>query len=303
MLRISRIVFFLFLLVLCAPFLVGEGRVECDVVNSRILNDTVHYCVLLPPGYDKSKIYPVLYFLHGLGDNEQALIHMAFVTNSSPQTKRDFLMVAPEGKRSFFINSTRNTVRYSDFFMQEFIPLIESKYHVRRDRGGRAISGISMGGYGALRFAFAYPAMFSAVSAMSPALITDSPVQINAALHSGLPTEKVISQVFGDPIDLAHWRQNSPFLLARTNEAALRRQAIYFNCGRDDNYGFQKGAEALHRQLLSQGIRHEYHLYPGDHSVNFFAAHLGEMLDFHSRAFAGTGTLTTAAGAGTRPAP
>ena len=65
----------------------------------------------------------------------------------------DFLIVAPEGKRSFFVNSSDGKFRYSDFFLNEFMPYIEHKYRVQAERKSRAITGVSMGGYGALRFA------------------------------------------------------------------------------------------------------------------------------------------------------
>jgi len=61
--------------------------------------------------------------------------------------------------------------------------------------------------------------------------------------------------------------------------------AIYFNCGRSDDLGFDKGAEALDRELKAEKVAHQYHLYPGDHSLEYFLAHLGEVMEFHSKAF------------------
>ena len=84
----------------------------------------------------------------------------------------------------------------------------------------------------------------------------------------------------------AHWNDNSPFLLAKKNAAALRKIAIYFNCGQEDNYGFEKGAAALHEELQKEGVKHEYHAYPGDHSLTYFLSHFTEVMEFHSRAFA-----------------
>ncbi|MGC1373464.1 MAG: hypothetical protein WA824_15110, partial [Candidatus Sulfotelmatobacter sp.] len=66
---------------------------------------------------------------------------------------------------------------------------------------------------------------------------------------------------------------------------ALRRMAIYFNCGNSDNYGFEKGAAALNAQLVREGIEHQYHLYSGDHSYSYFMSHFPEVMEFHSRAF------------------
>lgn len=273
----------------------GQSRVDCGALNSRILHGPVRYCVLLPASYDASAArtperYPVLYFLHGLGDNEQTLVNTGawnLIDNLRQQHKiGDFLIVTPDGKRSFFINSADGKVRYSDFFLREFIPYIEGKYRIRQGREFRAITGMSMGGYGALRFAFAYPQLFSAVSAQSPALVTESPQQLDAALRSGSPLSEMLADVFGNPINVAHWRRNNPFVLAEKNRAGIRKVAIYFNCGRNDDYGFEKGAEALDKQLKAEGIKHEFHLYPGNHSLAYFLTHMGETMEFHSRLFA-----------------
>jgi S-formylglutathione hydrolase FrmB len=273
----------------------AQSRIDCSALNSRILKRVAHYCVYLPAGYDAgvaqhpAKRYPVLYFLHGLGDNEQTLFNgggwTLFDDLRNQHKMGDFLIVAPEGWRSFYINSADGSVLYNDFFLQEFLPHIERKYRVRSGRAGRAISGISMGGYGALRFAFAHPELFSAISAQSAALITESPQQLDAVSKTGAPLAGVLGPVFGSPIDVPHWNANSPFVLARKNAAALKRMAIYFNCGQDDNYGFEKGAAELHEELKKEWVNHEYHSYPGDHSLTYFLSHFDEVMQFHSKAF------------------
>ena len=274
---------------------VAQGRIDCDALNSHILKQVVHYCVYLPADYDAGaaqhppKRYPVLYFLHGLGDNEQTLFNSGgwtLLEDLRNQHKMgDFMIVAPEGKRSFYIDSADGSVRYNEFFLQEFLPQIESKYRIKPGRAGRAISGISMGGYGALRFAFAHPELFSAVSAQSAALITESPQTLDSASRTGAPLGGVLAAVFGKPIDARHWNDNSPFVLAKRNASGLRKLAIYFNCGQDDNYGFEKGAAALHDTLQKDGVKHEYHPYPGDHSFTYFLSHFAEVMEFHSGAF------------------
>ncbi|HUJ95737.1 MAG TPA: alpha/beta hydrolase family protein [Terriglobales bacterium] len=290
MLRVVR--FVIPLIILCAAAH-AESRIDCSSLPSRILKQSVRYCVALPARYDTKNTmrrYPVLYFLHGLGEDEQTLLNTGgwnLIEDLRQQHKiGDFLLAAPEGKQTFYINSAYGSVRYSDFFLQEFIPQIETKYHVRSGRQNRAITGVSMGGYGALRFAFARPELFGAVSAQAAALITQSPEQLDAAEESGMALGKVLQAVFGKPIEVAHWRANDPFLLARKNESRLRDVAIYFNCGQEDDFGFERGAQILHEQLTAEHIKHEYHLYPGDHSMNYFLAHFGEVLEFHSRVFA-----------------
>ncbi len=293
MIRAHRVVFFLILVAGTAA--AGQSRIDCSALNSRILKQVVHYCVYLPAGYDAGatehppRRYPVLYFLHGLGDNEQTLFNSGGWTLLDDLRKQhkmgDFLIVAPEGRRSFYVNSANSSVRYSDFFLQEFLPHIEGKYRIRPGRKGRAISGISMGGYGALRFAFAHPELFSAVSAQSAALITESPKTLDSATRAGSPLLGVLGAVFGKPINVPHWNDNSPFVLAKRNAASLRKVAIYFNCGQDDNYGFEKGAAALHEELQREGIPHEYRAYAGEHSITYFLTHFDEVMEFHSKAF------------------
>jgi putative tributyrin esterase len=293
MIRALRLVSFF--LLMTGVWATAQSRIDCSALNSRILKQVVHYCVYLPAGYDAGatqhppRRYPVLYFLHGLGDNEQTLFKSGGWTLLDDLRNQhrmgDFLIVAPEGRRSFYINSADGSVRYNDFFLQEFIAQIESKYRILPGRSGRAISGISMGGYGALRFGFAHPELFSAVSAQSAALITESPQTLDSASRAGAPLAGVLAPVFGKPINVAHWNENSPFTLAKKNALALRKTAIYFNCGQDDNYGFEKGAAALHEELQKEVVKHEYHPYPGDHSLTYFLSHFDEVMEFHSKAF------------------
>jgi S-formylglutathione hydrolase FrmB len=288
-------IFFLPLFSTCVS---AQSRIDCNALKSTILHDTVHYCVMLPASYDAAiaahppRRYPVLYFLHGLGDNEQTLFKSGgweLMQDLHDQGKmKDYLVVTPEAKASFYINSANGRVRYSDFFIREFIPYIESHYSIRRERSSRAISGISMGGYGALRFAFAHPELFSSVSAQSAALITEPPGKINSSVRSAGQLGRLLTSAFGNPINVAHWNKNSPFVLAKQNRAAIAKLSIYFNCGTEDEFGFEKGAAALDKQLTTEGIKHEFHLYPGNHSAAYFLDHLPEVLMFHSRLFGET---------------
>ena len=288
-----KLSFILASIVISSTLALAQSRIECDVVNSHILNQPIRYCVLLPASYDgataKAARYPVLYFFHGLGQDERTLFDTGgwnLIEDLREQRKiGDFLIVSPEGKRSFFVNSADGKFRYSDFLLQEFLPYIQRHYRTLPGRQNRGLTGVSMGGFGALRLAFAHPELFASVSAQSAALMTDSPQELDAAMRSGGSVGPLLGPVFGSPINIAHWNENNPFVLAKEHAAALRHLAIYFNCGKRDEYRFEKGAAALDRQLTAEGIKHEYHLYPGDHSLTYFVEHMGETLEFNSRAF------------------
>lgn len=266
----------------------ATGRVECNRLPSRILSHPVRYCIVLPPSFDadKTRQFPILYFLHGLGDNEQFFLHSGAWNLTEDMRARgelkDFLIATPDADATFYINSKDGKERYEDFLLLEFFPFIEKRYRVAPGHDHRAIAGISMGGYGALHLAFRHPQLFVSVSAHSAALIERLPAFLGPTPNS--PRAHVLGAVFGNPPDPAFWDRNSPLTLART--ANLNGLKIYFDCGDQDDYGFDAGATALDKILSARRIPHEFHIYPGRHDAAYFAEHLPASLTFASRSFA-----------------
>jgi len=279
------------LLIFAGAAALADSRIECGSLDSKIMHRAVRYCALLPPSYDSDpqKKFAVLYFLHGLGDNEQSLVNTGewnVIENLREKGKiGDFVIVTPEADRTFYVNSYDGRTPYSDFFIKEFMPAVERKYRIRSEAAARGISGISMGGYGALRFAFAYPHLFSSVSAHSAALLPQPVEKLRSTVNASPALNGLLGNVFGKPINSAHWEQNSPYVLARKNAAALRKLRIYFDCGSSDDYGFDSGARALDKELNKQNIKHEFHLNLGNHSLSYFLGQLPISMEFHSRAF------------------
>lgn len=270
------------------PALAATGRVECNSISSKILSRSVPYCIVLPHSFDadKARTFPVLYFLHGLGDNEQFFVHSgAWNLMEDMRDKgelKDFLIATPDARATFYINERDGKERYEDFLLQEFFPYVEKHYRVAAGRANRAISGISMGGYGALYLAFRHPQLFSSVSAHSAALIEKLPNFLAGALPDS-PRARVLGNAFGNPPDPVFWQAHSPIVIART--ANLTGLHIYFDCGDRDDYGFEVGAMALDNILTSRKIVHEFHIYPGRHDAAYFSEHLPASLAFHSRLF------------------
>lgn len=268
----------------------ATGRFECNSQASKVLARSVHYCIVLPPTFDadKARHFPIVYYFHGLGDNEQFFLHSGAWNLAEDLRERgeikDFLIATPDADASFYINSRDGKERYEDFLLQEFFPFIEKRYRVAPGRDHRAIAGISMGGYGALHLAFRHPQLFASVSAHSAALIEKLPVFLGPTLNS--PRARVLGSVFASPPDDAFWQRNSPLTLARTTN--LSGLKIYFDCGDEDDYGFATGATALDKILSARHIPHEFHIYPGRHDAAYFAEHLPASLIFISQAFTDT---------------
>ncbi|HET6144363.1 MAG TPA: alpha/beta hydrolase family protein [Candidatus Acidoferrales bacterium] len=285
-----------FLLVFSALVVSGaraDESVDCRVFRSAILHSAVRYCVFLPASYSlpegKLRKYPVLYLLHGLGGTQQSAVLNGEWTVLQDLRRDhkigDFIVVSPEAWDTFYINSRDGGTRYSDFFISEFLPHIEGTYRIQSTRLTRGITGFSMGGYGALRFAFLRPDLFGSVSAHSAAIERDPPDAVSGMQSPGNFVSGVLGKTFGDPIDKPFWFRNSPYELAKKNATSLKSQRIYFDCGTEDTFGLYVGASEMHKALDSLKIPHEFHLYPGGHGGSYLLQHRDASFEFHWHVF------------------
>jgi len=270
----------------------ASAKSECATISSAILGRSVSYCVAFPPGYEASsnKHYPTLYFLHGLFEDEHSWLDRGGeeiwegLTNQGGLT--NFIVVLPAGGRTFYVNSQDGRDRYEDFFTQELVPEIDRKYRTLAVPGGRGISGVSMGGYGALHLAMRHPDVFGSASAHSAALLPKFP--------DPLPTEgrwgfyaRVLQEPFGSPLNESYFDANNPLTLAEHPDR-FPHLALYFDCGDHDRYGFEEGAELLDRILSRKDFPHTFALRPGGHGWDYLHQYLHFSLEFHSRLFTQT---------------
>ena len=267
-------------------------QVEYKTFQSRLLGRELRYGVYVPPSYSASpaKKYPVLYFLHGLFEDETRW-------SSRGQTDQimnrmiaegkigEFVVAVPFGGTSFYTNLRDGSEKWEDVIVTEFVPIIESAYRVNASRLTRGISGTSMGGYGALKIAMKHPDLFGSASAHSAVLLED----LSAAKVSGGRLQRLqalFDRVYGISKDLTYWDANNPMMLARDTKK-LNGLKLYFDCGTEDEYGFEVGARQLDEMLTKAGYPHEAHLYPGHHGWDYAMQHTNESLLFHWKVFSG----------------
>jgi enterochelin esterase-like enzyme len=263
---------------------------DCRPVPSQILGHPVDVCVALPADYASSapRRFPTLYYLHGLFENEHSWIDrggqeiLQGLVNSGEVG--EFIVVLPDGGKSFYINSFDGRERYEDFFIQELVPWVDHTYRTFASREARGIAGDSMGGYGSLHLGMRHPDIFGSVSAQSAALIDKFP--------NPLPTEgrwgfyaRVLQQPFGSPLNEKYWEANSPLTLAE-NPLGWTNLKLYFDCGNQDRYGFEEGAELLDRILTTKGLPHQFQLREGNHGWSYLTQYMKYPLIFHWRIFA-----------------
>jgi S-formylglutathione hydrolase FrmB len=223
----------------------------------------MRYRVILPAGYNRSSVrYPALYLLHGLyGDYENWSTRTNLVRYADTLS---VIIAMPDAGNSWYANSAANPRdKFEDYVVKDFVTEVDSHYRTIRERYARAIAGLSMGGYGAVKFALKYPGLFTAAGGISAAL--NAPRDLDAK-EPGFRDD--LRKAFGPPGNSAR-NENDVFeLLGRTQGA--QSPYIYLDCGADDMF-VQTNREFVAR-LEERGIAYEYHEMPGAHTWDYWDA-------------------------------
>jgi S-formylglutathione hydrolase FrmB len=263
-----------------------HAEVRSETFRSPSLGQDVSYTVDLPALYGLGeKRYPVVYALHGLFEGpgfwERRGLAAALARLREERTVREFLVVCVDGGNSFFVNGPKGA--FQDLVTRDIVAHVEATYRVLPGRSHRALLGISMGGYGALRIAFAEPAGFVAVATHSAMLLDGPP---DAGGGAGRGQLAAFHAVFGDPIDKTRWEAANPLLLAgRADPKAT--PALYFDCGAEDRYGLAAGQKKLQAALTARQVPYTAELPPGDHGYEFVRSRLETSLRFLDRSLGG----------------
>jgi len=260
------------------------GRVQDNLsLPSDILGGERHYSIYLPPDYDSSsRSYPVLYLLHGAGDNHTGWVQFGEVLPIADQAIKDgkatpMVIAMPDadtGRRGYF-NDITGEWRFEDFFFEEFIPYIESTYRIRGEKRYRAVAGLSMGGGGSLMYALHHPEMFSSAAPLSA---YQGPLTLEEF------RERLGSTDASDAEIEAYFNHHSALWLIE-NMPDEQRNAVrwYIDCGDDDS--LYEGNSLVHIAMREREIRHEYRVRDGGHTWTYWRESLPAVLEFVSQAF------------------
>jgi len=260
-------------------------------IDSKILGKQVKYTIYLPFDYETSnRFYPVVYLLHGLGDNDMGWIQFGeanLIADEAIATREipPMILVTPDGGTSFYINNFDNSVRYEDFFIQEFMPFIEKTYRIRTEKRFRGIAGLSMGGYGTLNYALKYPEKFAACVAFSAAIF--SPESVMQTNKQGW--EQIMKPLFGsykegDARLTAHYKNSNAFdITTSKGKEAYNQLRIMLDCG-DDDFLTDDNCR-LHIHLNKLGIKHEFRMREGIHNWIYWRSGLPVGLKFIGESF------------------
>lgn len=245
------------LLVLAGPL--TAQRVDTVAIFSPSMKREIKNVVILPASYelDKKQEYPVVYLLHGYGNRYDGWLKRTKPTLPVCASALDFIIVCPDGESSWYWDSPENPeIRFETYVSDELIEYIDSHYKTIAKREGRAITGFSMGGHGALWLAFCHADVFGACGSMSGG------VDIRP-----FPDSWEMSRQLGKLSDHPKvWDEHTVVnQLYRIKPGQL---AIIIDCGTEDF--FYKVNQNLHEKLLAEKIPHDYISRPGAHTHSYW---------------------------------
>ena len=273
-------------LVLTTNIITAQSKVFDNLkMESKILKMERKFAVYLPPDYEtSSRSYPVLYLLHGLGDDQTGWIQYGEVKKIADNSIKNgdatpMIIVMPDANtgRVGYFNIPSQRWMYEDFFFEELMPYVESKYRIKSGKRFRAISGLSMGGGGTLTYALHRPDLFSAAAPLSAGTgSTDVDESLERIKRYGIEfTREEMKNLL---------ENNHPLnLIKKMKLSDINSIRWYIDCG-DDDYLFEDNS-LLHIAFSKKGIKHEYRVRDGAHNWTYWRESLPLVLEFVSEGF------------------
>lgn len=265
-----------------APAAIAYGSFELE---SKLMARKIPYRFLLPLDYnfDKTKRFPVLYLLHGLGGSykdwteKTKLLQLAM--------RHQMIIITVEGGNGWYTDSATKTAdKYESYIVQELIPEIDKKFRTIAERKGRAVAGLSMGGYGAIKFGLKYPEKFVFAASMSGAVSVASWKTIDQLP----PTlRQMIVATFGDESsDVKKANDLSQIFSELSGEQVKSLPFFYLDCGTEDEFELLAPNQQLAALLLKKNVQHEFRQLPGQHNWIFWDQQIKDVLQISERMFA-----------------
>jgi len=235
--------------------------------HSDSLERDITYRIVFPATNPKGKRFPVLYLLHGGGGDFREWTNNSDVARFAEE---GLILVMPEAESSYYTNSEdRAKDRFEDYIVKDVIAEVETRFPA--DSSRRAIAGVSMGGFGAIKLAMKYPTLYGFVGALSPAI--DVPTRRFS--FKRISQYRYHASIFGAWGSRTR-RDNDPFVLARQVDPK-NAPFMFVTCGE------QEGLLPSNRQfaalLAERKFRFEFHPGPGGHNWNQWNARLPEVFE------------------------
>jgi len=274
-------------LVISASGFAQTGKVFDQLTHkSKILKTDRNFAIYLPPDYDTSqRSYPVLYLLHGAGDDQTGWVQFGEVLHIADKAITEgkatpMIIVMPDAftTRLGYFNDIRGDWNFEDYFFEELMPYVEQTYRIKREKRYRAIAGLSMGGGGSFMYALRHPELFSSACPLSAYIGPRSVEEVIGFARNYLKYE--VSEE--DALNYFP-KHNALSLIENMTKEQIESVRWYIDCG-DDDFLYE-GNSLVHIALRKKEIPHEYRVRDGGHTWTYWRESLPEVLKFVSDAF------------------
>lgn len=234
---------------------------------SRALNKASTLNLIFPDDPAVPRPWSVFYLLHGLSDDQTIWVRRTSIERYVAGLP--LVVVMPDGGRGFYTNAKEGPA-YEDDLIKDVVALIDRTLPVKAERAGRAIGGLSMGGYGAIKNALKHHDMFASANSHSGAV---------GFLRDGerISKEAEFRRIFGED---GRGGAEDPFALVEKIDHGVL-PALRLDCGTEDF--LLKQNRDFHEHLRSLRIPHEYEEFPGAHEWSYWDKHIQEAIAFHAR--------------------
>jgi len=268
----------------------GSALHESRSFHSDALDREMAYSIYLPAGYGTGGRYPVVYLLHGLGGGETDWPNAGGALRTADRLIaagdiRPMIIVMPDGENGWYTDTAEygGPGAFETAIIDDLIAHIETRYNADPTRAARAVAGLSMGGFGAVRFAAKHPDRFAAAVSFSGAIVEDD-LPGNPVSETQI---KLFRGAFGTPFKAAAFNRENVFsFLPRLAEAELKPKFL-LTVGDDDYFTLYEGAFLTFLRMRAMGIPVELRVTDGNHSWDLWRRELGRGLRFIDAAFAG----------------
>ena len=283
LLRKLSLALLLFVLAPLSAYAQRDPPVSKITLESKLLGKAIDYSILYPVNYQRGgneeKKFPVVYLLHGLTGHHTNWIERTRIALYA--THYDLFIVMVEGENGWYTDSaTVPTDKFESYILQELMPDVEKRFRVSNERGGRAIAGLSMGGYGSLKFAFKFPHRFALAASMSGAM---GAATWNDSELKGLDfIRQSLQRTFGPAGSTTRADNDLPKLTREVSTDAIKAlPVIYLDCGTEDIlFPANRSYADL---LLERKIPHEFRQLPGSHNWQYWDQQIQAILGLASR--------------------
>ena len=274
-------------LLLSAGLMAQSGGKVFDNLSlpSKILKMDRKYAIYLPPDYETSqRSYPVMYLLHGSGDDQSGWIQFGEVKNITDKAIQEgkctaMIIVMPDGNtgQKGYFNSPGGDWNYEDFFFKELIPYIEKTYRARTVKKYRAIAGLSMGGGGSFMYALHHPELFSSACPLSASVGPLSMEEASKRWSTQYPGQS------NENLEKYYKLHSALELINSMPDDQKKAVRWYIDCG-DDDFLYEGNCLA-HIAMRKKDIPHEFRTRDGGHTWTYWRDALPTVLEFVSQAF------------------